>query len=162
MYSKCINCMYAIINLNIFLPWNKHLEQLLRTVTPLKPGLETWRLLKWQFKKVNYPLQANKMRGFTPLTSDRGTPRDSPMQTEREQDLDQNEETEKKPAILMSEGTLQRVAFKERPKPIVPTSSLRKTRRRAGMQLSYSKFWWHYKVYRIHVYFGIFVNLLES
>lgn len=33
--------MYAIINLNKFLPWNKHLEQLLRTVTPLKPGLET-------------------------------------------------------------------------------------------------------------------------
>lgn len=92
------------------------------------------------------------MRGFTPLTSDRGTPRDSPMQTEREEDLDQNEETEKKPAILMSEGTLQRVAFKERPKPIVPTSSLRKTRRRAGMQLSRSKFWWHYKVYRIHIY----------
>lgn len=33
MYYKCINCMYAIIDLNIFLPWNKHLEQLLRTVT---------------------------------------------------------------------------------------------------------------------------------
>lgn len=33
MYSKCINFMYAIINLNIFLPWKKHLEQLLSTVT---------------------------------------------------------------------------------------------------------------------------------
>lgn len=41
MYYKCINCMYAIINLNKFLPWNKHLEQLLSTVTPLKPGMET-------------------------------------------------------------------------------------------------------------------------
>ncbi|XP_052720831.1 uncharacterized protein LOC128192291 isoform X6 [Crassostrea angulata] len=97
----------------------------LKVIMEGKPALTT------EDSALEQMMQANKMRGFTPLTSDRGTPRDLPMQTEREEDLDQNEETEKKPAILMSEGTLQRVAFKERPKPIVPTSSLRKTRRRA-------------------------------
>lgn len=78
------------------------------------------------------------MRAFTPLTSGRETPGETPIQTERGEDLDEGEETEKKPAILMSEGTLQRVAFKERPKPVIPTSTLKKIRRRVGKDPFYS------------------------
>ncbi|XP_078324094.1 uncharacterized protein LOC111124594 isoform X6 [Crassostrea virginica] len=100
----------------------------LKVIMEGRPALVSEDSALEQMMQVNSP--ANKMRAFTPLTSGRETPGETPIQTERGEDLDEGEETEKKPAILMSEGTLQRVAFKERPKPVIPTSTLKKIRRR--------------------------------
>ncbi|XP_056011741.1 uncharacterized protein LOC125682590 isoform X3 [Ostrea edulis] len=100
----------------------------LKVIMEGRPALTSEDFALEQMMQVNSA--ANKMRAFTPMTPDQETPGETPLQTDREEDFDENEETMKKPAILMSEGTLQRISFKERPKPVLPFSSLKKTRRR--------------------------------
>ncbi|XP_061164225.1 uncharacterized protein LOC133173256 [Saccostrea echinata] len=106
------------------------------SVPGLKVVMEGKPALMSEDSALEQMMQANKMRAFTPLTPEQETPGETPVQTEREEGVDESEETEKKPAILMSEGTLQRVAFKERPKPLIPFSSLKRTHRRVESALS--------------------------
>jgi hypothetical protein len=58
-------------------------------------------------------------------TTGRKSKADKPIDHDLKLDLDL-EETKKKPAILSSEGTTQKMAFMERHKPIPPPSSLKK------------------------------------
>lgn len=63
--------------------------------------------------------QANKMRPVSPVTPDPSLKADKKDAIKRDgEPLTPREEKKKKPAILSTEGTLQKVAFVERQKPV--------------------------------------------
>ena len=66
------------------------------------------------------------MRPTTPATPE-STPGQTPRDTDRRDvTAPEDEPPKKKPAILMSEGTLQKPAFLERQKPVIPVCTLKK------------------------------------